>query len=142
MGQNENCGVKRRVLPPPAPPVHVRPGATNGSEHAPSHDPGTDFLAAPRSVIVIDPIRAASLSMHLPPSASGNYPVVQGLTADAERIAGALIRTCSVAVNGNGEALDSDSRHFMPPFGLPPNTKAQLPAGTSGGIARILSATE
>jgi hypothetical protein len=50
--------------------------------------------------------------MHLPPGASGNHPVVQGLTADAERVVNALIRTRSVAVKRDGEALNSDSRHF------------------------------
>ena len=71
--------------------------------------------------------------MHLPLSVRGNDPVVQGLAAHAERIAGALIGTRSVAVDGNGEALDSDSRHFMPPLGLPLKTKLSEPAhGTRG----------
>ncbi len=112
MGEDENWNVIGWVVPPPALPVHVRPGATNRSEHVPPEDPGTIILGAPRSEIVINPSRATFLSMHLPPSASGNYPVVQGLTADAERIVNALIRTRSVAVKRDGEALNSDSRHF------------------------------
>ena len=112
MGQDEHWNVIGRVVPPPALPVHVRPGATNRSEHVPPEDPGTNILDAPRSEIVIDPSLAAFLSMHLPPRASGNYLVVQGVTADAKRVVNALIRTRSVAVKPDGEALNSDSRHF------------------------------
>jgi hypothetical protein len=112
MSQDENWNVIGWVVPPPALPGHVRPGATNRSEDVPPEDPGTKFLGAPRSEIVINPSRATFLSMHLPPSASGNYPVVQGFTADAERIVNALTRTRSVAVKRDGKALNADSRHF------------------------------
>jgi hypothetical protein len=47
----------------------------------------------------------------LPPTASGNDPIVQGFTADAERIVSALIPARPVTVKRNGEALDTDSRH-------------------------------
>src|SRR3712207_1612365 len=114
MGQDENWNVIGRVVPPPALPAHVRPGAANRSEHVPPEDPGTETPGAPRSEIVIDPCRAIFLSMHLPPGASGNHPVVQGLPADAERILDALIRTRSVAVKRDGEALNYDSRHWHP----------------------------
>jgi len=81
----------------------------------------------PRSEVVINPRRPTFFSMRLPPSASGNYPVVQGFVtsvcspsvvqgraADAERIVNALIRTRSVPVKQDGEALNSAARHFHP----------------------------
>jgi hypothetical protein len=62
--------------------------------------------------IVIDPFRAAFHSMMLPPAACRDKPVVQGFTADAERIVNALIRTRAIAVKRDAEALNSDSRHL------------------------------
>jgi hypothetical protein len=112
MGEDEDWSVVGWVVPPPALPVHVRPGATNRSKHVPPEDPGTNILGTPRSEIVINPTRAILRSMHLPPRASGNQPVVQGLASDAERIVNALIRTRSVPVNRDGEALNSDACHF------------------------------
>jgi len=76
------------------------------------------MFGAPRSEIVIDPRRATLLAMHLPPTASGNYPVMQGLTAHAERIFNTLIRPRSIPVKRDGEALDSNSRHYHASIGL------------------------
>src|SRR5262249_13267716 len=39
VSQDEDWNVIGRVVPPPAFPVHVRPGTTNRSEHVPSENP-------------------------------------------------------------------------------------------------------
>src|SRR5882762_4443401 len=40
MGQDEDWKVIGWIVPPPAFPVHVRPGTTNRAEHVPPKDPG------------------------------------------------------------------------------------------------------
>jgi hypothetical protein len=118
--QNKHRAMEWRFVAPPASPCPVGPGAPNGAEHVPADDPGTKIIEPPRSEIVIDPTCAAFLSMHPPPGASGNQPVVQGLTADAERIVNALIRTRSVAVNRDGEVLNPDSGHLQASIWMTP----------------------
>src|SRR5689334_8045843 len=55
MSQDESWNVIGWVVPPPASPVHVGPGAANRSEHVPSENPGANILEAPRGEVVIDP---------------------------------------------------------------------------------------
>ena len=54
MGEDEDRKVIRRVVPPPALPVHVRPRTTNRAEHIPSKDPGPDILEATRSEVIVN----------------------------------------------------------------------------------------
>src|SRR3569623_181104 len=51
MGQDEDWKVIGRIVPPPAFPVHVRPGTTNGPEHIPPKNPRPDNLAATRGEV-------------------------------------------------------------------------------------------
>jgi hypothetical protein len=55
MSQDESWNVIGRVVPPPAFPVHVGPGAANRPEHVSSENPRANILEAPRSEVVIDP---------------------------------------------------------------------------------------
>jgi hypothetical protein len=111
MRQDEDRNVVGRIVAPPTLPGHIRPRAANRPEHVSPEDPGAHASGAPRSEIVIDPVRATVLVMHLPPTAGANDPVMQGLAAHAERIFNTLIRARSVAIKRDGEALNSNSRH-------------------------------
>src|SRR3569832_2735169 len=59
MGQDEDWNMIRWIVPPPAFPIHVRPGTTNGSEHIPPKYPGPDILTAARGEVIVNPGRAA-----------------------------------------------------------------------------------
>src|SRR3569832_358316 len=62
MGQDEDWNMIRWIVPPPAFPIHVRPGTTNGSEHIPPLFFGLVFLFAARGVVIVYPGRAALLA--------------------------------------------------------------------------------
>src|SRR5258705_1819132 len=62
MGQDEDWKVIGWIVPPPAFPVHVRPGTTNGSEHIPAKDPSPNILEATGGEVVVNPGRAALLA--------------------------------------------------------------------------------
>ena len=53
MGQDEDWKVIRWIVPPPAFPVHVRPGTTNGSEHIPPKNPSPNILEATRGEVIV-----------------------------------------------------------------------------------------
>src|SRR3569832_1317773 len=48
MGQDEDWNMIRWIVPPPAYPIQVRPGTTNGTEHIPPKYPGPDKLKTAR----------------------------------------------------------------------------------------------
>ena len=62
MRQDEDWNLIVRIVPPPAFPVHVRPGTTNGSEHIPPKDPSPNILEATRGEVIVNPGRAALLA--------------------------------------------------------------------------------
>src|SRR6185503_855810 len=59
MSQDEDWTVIRRIVSPPAYPVHVRPGTANGSEHVPSENPSPNILKAARGEAFVKPRCAA-----------------------------------------------------------------------------------
>src|SRR5687768_10346159 len=59
MSQDEDWNVIRRIVSPPAFPVHVRPGTANRSEHVPSENPCPNILKAARGEVFVNPRCAA-----------------------------------------------------------------------------------
>src|SRR3569832_1819037 len=57
-----DCNMIRWIVPPPAFPVHVRPRATNGAEHIPPKNPGSDILNAARGEVIVKHRRATLLA--------------------------------------------------------------------------------
>src|SRR3989441_10948455 len=55
MSQDEDWNVIRRIVSPPAFPVHVRPGTANRSEHVPSENPCPNILKAARGEVFVNP---------------------------------------------------------------------------------------
>jgi hypothetical protein len=60
MSEHENRLMIHRVVAPPTPPTLIKPGTADGSEHIPSHDPGTYIVETPGGKVVIDPGLSAS----------------------------------------------------------------------------------
>src|SRR5256714_5020772 len=91
-------------------PAFVRPRAPDGTEHVAPENPGADSGEAVLGDPVVDPCLSAVKALHLPPHARGEEPLHQLGAPDAERILEILVRPGTVAVDGNREALDAESR--------------------------------
>ena len=61
MSQDESWNVIGWVVPPPAFPIHVRPGPTKGAEHVPPENPSPNILKATSGEVIVNPGRAAVL---------------------------------------------------------------------------------
>src|SRR5580700_2508536 len=107
VGEDEDGCVIRRVFAPPAFPGVVGPGSTNGAEHVSTQNPGSDIGETAGGKVVIDAGCAAVTSMDSLKCFGGEEPLVQGESADAERVGEVLMGAGAVAVEGEGEALDS-----------------------------------
>jgi hypothetical protein len=116
MGKHEDRRVVRRVITPPALPAVVRPGPSDWPEHIAAHDPRSNSREAPRRKVVVDAGRSPLVSVHLPKGTSGESPIVQGQTANSQRMLQVLPGTGSVAVEGDGEGVDSKLGHGRLPF--------------------------
>ncbi len=66
MSQDEDWNVIRRIVSPPAFPVHVRPGTANWSEHVPSENPCPNILKAARGEVFVNPRCAAVIAKQGP----------------------------------------------------------------------------
>ncbi|WP_223834748.1 hypothetical protein [Pseudomonas sp. JM0905a] len=118
VGQDEGWNVIWRIISPPAFPVGVRPISTNGSEHVSPKNPGPDILKATGGEIIVNPGRTVVLAEQGPlKCARWDQPLVQLRPADTERIVDALLRACSVSVERDGEALNANPCHRLPPSG-------------------------
>src|SRR3569833_1727087 len=99
MGQDKDWNMIGWIVPPPAFPVHVRPGTTNGSEHIPPKNPRPDILKAAGGEIIVKPGRAAFLAKQgALERACLSQPLVQIPCANTEWVVEALIRACAVSV--------------------------------------------
>src|SRR6185503_13430257 len=74
--QHEYWAVIRRILPPPATPRVIGPGATNWAEHVSPHDPGANAHTSTRGDVVIDADGAAGFSSHAQERVGHDEPVV------------------------------------------------------------------
>src|SRR6266404_7591432 len=110
MRQHEDGRVIRRLVAPPALPALVRPRAADRTEHVAPEYPGADSGKALLRDSIVDSRLSIGMAVHLPPYACVEEPLHQLGAPDAERILQILVRPGSVAVDGNGEALDAESR--------------------------------
>src|SRR4030081_1014392 len=114
MRQHEDGRVIRRLVAPPALPAVVRPWASDRTKHVAPKNPGTDSGKALLRNSVIDPRLSIVIAVHPPPYACVEEPLHQLRAPDAERILEILVRPGTVAVDGNREALEAESRHYIP----------------------------
>jgi hypothetical protein len=106
VGEDEDIGVERRLVAPPALP-RLLPGARAAAEHVAAHDDGADALGTGGGGVRVDPRFAALVAVRCTPAGGLQHPVVQALAALAQGLVGALVRTRDVAVEGDGDlALD------------------------------------
>lgn len=105
--EHEDGSVVRGIVAPPSLPVVIRPGTADRSEHVTAEDPCPDIGKATRHEVVIDVARATIFTLHLPKSAGGDHPIMQGEAADAQRVVETLMRSGAVTVEGYGEVMDA-----------------------------------
>src|SRR5688572_30319072 len=100
MGQDEDRGVVRRRVAPPAFPFLVAPFAANWPEHVAAHDRRAEVLPPGLGAIVVEPgLPLILLAEHRFERAGPREPVVQCfLGALAERSLAALIGPGRIAV--------------------------------------------
>src|SRR5439155_12659424 len=110
MCQHEDGCVIRRLVAPPALPAVVRPRASDRTEHVAPKNPGTDSGKPLLRNSVIDSWLSIVIAVHPPPYACVEEPLHQLRAPDAERILEIVVRPGTVAVDGNREALDAESR--------------------------------
>src|SRR5882762_8206273 len=114
MRQHEDGRVIRRLVAPPALPALVRPRTPDRTEHVAPKNPGTDSGEALLRNSVVDSRLPIVMAVHLAPQARVEEPLHQLGAPDAEQILQILVRPGTVAVDGNREALDAESRHCIP----------------------------
>src|ERR1700756_1076451 len=114
MCQHEDGRVIWRLVTPPALPAVVRPRASDRTEHVAPKNPGPDLGKASLRDSVIDSRLSIIKAVHPPPYACVEEPLHQFQAPDAERILETLVRSSTVAVDGNGEAFDTEFRHYIP----------------------------
>src|SRR5262245_54643118 len=115
VSEDEDWNVIRRIVSPPAFPVHVRPGTANRSEHVPPENPCPNIPKATRGEVFVNPRCAAVLAKQGPlQRACREEPVVQICPANAERVAALLLWDSSVSIERDSEALNANSCHPHP----------------------------
>src|SRR5262245_26380615 len=98
MGEHEDRAMVRRAAAPPTTPRFVRPGAANGAEHVPAHDPGADVAGPTGREVVVNARQSPVVTMHLLERLRSNEPAVQCQPADAEGVVETLLRSSSEAI--------------------------------------------
>jgi hypothetical protein len=111
--EDEHRRVVRRLLTPPSSPRVVWPRPPNRSKHVPAHDPRADGGHTARGKVVVNPRRSTVTTKHLPEGARSKQPLMQRLTSNPERMLEILVWACTVAIDGNGEAMYSESCPFQ-----------------------------
>src|ERR1700740_857813 len=114
MCQHEDGRVIWRLVTPPSLPAVVRPRASDRTEHVAPKNPGTDSGKALLRDSVIDSHPSIIKAVHPAPYACVKEPLHQFQPPDAQRILEILVRSSTVAVDGNGEAFDTEFRHYIP----------------------------
>jgi hypothetical protein len=99
MGKNEDGGVIRRLLPPPASPALIGPWTSDRTEHVPTENPGPDPGQALRRDIVVHTRLAAGIAVHVLPRAGREEPFHQRDPAHPEWIVEILARPRTVPVD-------------------------------------------
>src|SRR4051812_7399462 len=107
MRQHEDRRVIGRLIAPPAFPALVRPRATNWAEHVAPQDPGANLGEALLRHCVVNSCLAIAITVQSLKCSCGEKPLHQFGSPDAERILEILVRSGTVAINGNRETLDA-----------------------------------
>src|SRR5262245_4498129 len=113
MGQHEHIGVIRRIVAPPALPPIVGPLAADGAEHIAAHDPRAYVLKPARREVIVGTRCSIFAFEGLPECARPLEPLMKCEPAAAEWILCTLVRTGSVAVEGNGKAMHAKFGHEL-----------------------------
>src|SRR5215467_5438970 len=113
MCQHEDGRAIRRFIAPPALPAVVRPRAADGTKHVATENPGADSGKALLCDSVVDSGFSIVVAVHPSPHAGVEEPFHQLGAAYAKRILEILVRTGTVAIDGNREALDAEFRHGL-----------------------------
>jgi len=114
MGKDEDVGVIRRIFAPPAFPSVVWPRAADGAEHVAAKDVGSDIFEAASGEVVVDASGAVFLAaVHLFEGASGEEPLENFLSVDAERGVEGLMGSGAETVEGDGEGGDFGFGHLI-----------------------------
>ena len=110
MGEDEHRGVKRRVVPPPALPLVVWPGAVLRPELIPAHDLRAD-ARPPGGKRVVHAAAAVGLALHGTEATGGEQPLVQPGTHMPERGIQALPLAGAEPVQRHREVVHPHPRH-------------------------------
>lgn len=112
VGQNEHRRVVRRIRAPPPLPFVVRPCPAHGPEHVAAHDPRANVLERASREFVVDAGRPAVAALDIPQECAGaDEPLVQLLTAPAQRLFAILIGAGAEAVGGDRESVHAKLGH-------------------------------
>src|ERR1043165_5635280 len=109
--QHKHRNVIRRVLPPPALPVLIRPRATNRPEHVAPQDPGTNIRKPAHRKVIVNAGRPAALSGHLVKEPRGKDPLMHRLPAHPQRVLHTLIRTGPKPIERYTETVNTELCH-------------------------------
>src|SRR4051794_23914520 len=102
MGEDEDGLVEGRIITPPALPGIVSPRPTlRGAELAAAHDLGADVGVCLREDLAVQVDLPALAPVGLAPGLQHEHPLVEVLSALAERILPALVGAGDVAVGRN-----------------------------------------
>ena len=131
MGQDEDRAVIGRVVAPPSPPLLITPVAANRAEHVSTHDRRAEILSPMLGPIVVESrlavLRVCAHRLERPRS---NHPVVQLLSAFAQRVAVSLrgpSSPCRLAIR---------LLRFRPNLRARGNSSGQLGYETPSSISR------
>ena len=112
MSQNEDSGMIRWSITPPALPVQIRPGSANRPEHVTTKNPSTHVTETASSKVIINTRRAATFPVHVLKGFGMEGPFVQSEPSNAKRILEVLIRSRTESVNRYGKTLYAQLGHF------------------------------
>src|ERR1700737_2109736 len=113
--QHEHRVVVWRFVAPPTLPFLVGPRPADRAEHVAPDDRGSDAGVARDHEPLVDALVAALLGDHATTVTGREYPLVQPLAADAERVVKALRRPRAIPVDRDREVMDAQFRHGSSP---------------------------
>ena len=113
--EHEHRVVVRRVVSPPTLPLQVRPRSALRSEHVAAHDVRPDAGNPSAREEVVGVPGSAGRAVYLAEGPRGDEPLHQAVPRVTEGRVEALALARGVAVERNGQAVDSNSRHWSSP---------------------------
>jgi hypothetical protein len=107
MGEHEDGDVIRRIVAPPSLPLVVGPRSTNRTEHISTEDPCAKVVKRTRNEVVVNAGFSAFLSDHLSTATGCEYPFVEHMPSDAERLLDALVWPGTKPVDRHSKTANS-----------------------------------